>query len=157
MARRVAGSFELLIAGHTLTKSYHQGRLLDHVHLRVRNLERSKIFYRAVIESLGREDAWGESETAAWADELYIDQSSTRPSRIHIAFQAADRDAVRRFHASAVRAGGTDNGPPGLRDYHGQYFAAFVLDPDGNNIEAVTDAPRRRSADSVVVERIDTI
>jgi class 3 adenylate cyclase len=67
------------------------------------------------------------------------------------AFQADGEDAVRRFHEAALAAGGTDNGAPGERSYHPGYFAAYVLDPDGNNIEAVFHGPAQRSAVSVVV------
>jgi Predicted lactoylglutathione lyase len=70
---------------------------------------------------------------------------------VHLAFQAADQDAVRRFHEIALANGGTDNGPPGERSYHPGYYAAFALDPDGNNIEAVYHGPSTRSAASVVV------
>lgn len=73
---------------------------------------------------------------------------------MHLAFQARDRSSVDRFHAAAIAAGGRDNGAPGLRPYHAQYYAAFVLDPDGNNIEVVCDAPSKRTAPSVTVERV---
>lgn len=133
---------------------YHQGRLIDHVHIRVSDLDASKDFYRAVLEAVGRDDTIGENETAFWADEFYMDAAGTAPvSRIHLAFQARDHEAVRRFHAVGLAAGGTDNGMPGYREYHDQYFAAFLLDPDGNNIEAVCDAPASRSADSILIER----
>ncbi len=74
------------------------------------------------------------------------------PTHIHLAFQAKDRSTVDAFYAAALRAGGTDNGAPGERDYHPGYYAAFVLDPDGNNIEAVYHGPVRRSAESIVLE-----
>src|SRR5689334_5127574 len=121
--------------------TYHQGRLLDHVHLRVADLARSKTFYQAVFRSLGRSDAFGESAGCFYADELFVDQATDYVSRIHLAFQAPNREAVHLFHEAALAAGGVDNGAPGPRDYHPQYYAAFVLDPDGNNIEAVCDAP----------------
>ena len=113
----------------------HTGRLIDHVHLRVRDLGVAKRFYKAVLDALGTVP-WSEGEDHLEADELWIDQGES-PSRVHLAFQAHDREAVRRFHAAALAAGGTDNGTPGERDYHPGYYAAFVLDPDGNNIEAV--------------------
>jgi catechol 2,3-dioxygenase-like lactoylglutathione lyase family enzyme len=128
---------------------FHQGRLLDHVHLRVSDLETSKRFYRAAVEALGR-SLTRETEAAFLIDELYI-SADVEPSHVHIAFQAADRDAVRRFHDAALAAGGRDNGPPGERNYHPGYYAAYVLDPDGNNIEAVFHGPSKRSAASVVV------
>jgi catechol 2,3-dioxygenase-like lactoylglutathione lyase family enzyme len=70
---------------------------------------------------------------------------------VHLAFQAADRAAVDRFHAAALAAGGRDRGAPGERPYHAGYYGAFVLDPDGNNVEAVHHGRGRRSAASVVV------
>jgi catechol 2,3-dioxygenase-like lactoylglutathione lyase family enzyme len=66
-----------------------------------------------------------------------VDAADGQVSRVHLAFRAADQQEVDRFYAAAVGAGGTDNGAPGFRDYHPGYYAAFVLDPDGNNIEAV--------------------
>jgi catechol 2,3-dioxygenase-like lactoylglutathione lyase family enzyme len=129
---------------------FHQGRLLDHVHLRVRDLEASKHFYRAALEALGLAITH-ESESAFAADELYVSDDGEPVSGVHIAFQAADRDAVQRFHAAALAAGGRDNGPPGERDYHPGYYAAYALDPDGNNVEAVFHGPTTRTAVSVVV------
>ena len=129
---------------------FHQGRLFDHVHLRVRDLDASKRFYRDVLEALGLSLA-RETERAFVADELYVSADGEPTSGLHIAFQAADQDAVQRFYDAALAAGGRDNGPPGERDYHPGYYAAYVLDPDGNNVEAVFHGPTRRSAASVVV------
>ncbi len=129
---------------------FHQGRLLDHVHLRVSDLEASRRFYRAALEALGLA-LTRESESAFSADELYVSDDGEPTSGVHIAFQAADRDAVHRFYSAALAAGGRDNGPPGDRDYHPGYYAAYVLDPDGNNVEAVFHGPTTRSAASVVV------
>ncbi len=70
---------------------------------------------------------------------------------LHLAFQTDGEEAVRRFHAAAIAAGGRDNGPPGERSYHPGYYGAFVLDPDDNNVEAVYHGPVRRSAPSVVL------
>ena len=70
---------------------------------------------------------------------------------VHLAFQAPDREAVERFHEAALAAGGRDNGGPGERDYHPGYYAAYAIDPDGNNVEAVHHGPSERSAPSVVV------
>lgn len=72
---------------------------------------------------------------------------------MHIAFQAKDEASVKRFHEAAVQAGGRDNGAPGLRSYHANYYGAFVLDPDGNNVEAVWHGETTRSVDFIVVER----
>jgi catechol 2,3-dioxygenase-like lactoylglutathione lyase family enzyme len=129
---------------------FHRGRLLDHVHLRVRDLDASKRFYRAAVEALGLE-LTRETESAFLVDELYVSNDGKPTSGMHIAFQAADREAVQRFYEAALAAGGRDNGGPGDRDYHRGYYAAYVLDPDGNNVEAVFHGPAVRSAASVVV------
>jgi catechol 2,3-dioxygenase-like lactoylglutathione lyase family enzyme len=76
-------------------------------------------------------------------------------SHVHLAFQARDRATVHKLHVAALAAGGHDNGGPGERDYHPGYYAAFVLDPDGTNIEAVYHGPYARSASSVVVTPAD--
>jgi catechol 2,3-dioxygenase-like lactoylglutathione lyase family enzyme len=132
---------------------YHQGRLLDHVHIRVTDLDASKRFYKAVLEALNLLTGYGEGEDCFYADELYVDRAEARVSHVHLAFQAASEREVQAFYDSALAAGGKDNGAPGRRSYHGKYYAAFVLDPDGNNIEAVWHGPTKRSAGSVFVER----
>jgi catechol 2,3-dioxygenase-like lactoylglutathione lyase family enzyme len=129
---------------------FHRGRLIDHVHLRVADLERSRTFYRAVLAALGRRITL-ETDTFFVADELFVDKADDRVSRVHLAFQAEDTAAVHRFHEAGLANGGTDNGAPGERTYHPGYYAAFVLDPDGNNIEAVWHGPSTRSAASVVI------
>jgi catechol 2,3-dioxygenase-like lactoylglutathione lyase family enzyme len=129
---------------------YHLGRLLDHVHLRVADLEASKSFYRAVLGAVGREIIW-EADWAFSADELFVSADGPPTSGLHIAFQTPDRETVQRFHEAALAAGGRDNGAPGERHYHPGYYAAYALDPDGNNVEAVFHGPAERSADSVVV------
>jgi len=130
---------------------FHVGRLIDHVHLRVADLGASKRFYRAVLTVLGKPDAFVESENHFSADELWVDKADGYVSRVHLAFQTPDRETVEAFHRAAVAAGGRDNGAPGERSYHPGYYGAFVLDPDGNNIEAVFHGPSTRSAPSVVV------
>jgi catechol 2,3-dioxygenase-like lactoylglutathione lyase family enzyme len=127
----------------------HAGRLLDHVHLRVRDLELSKRFYTSVLEPLGR-DLTGEGDGWFSADELFVSAAGTPTKGLHIAFQAGDRETVDRFHAAALEAGWRDNGAPGEREYHAGYYAAYVLDPDGTNVEAVYHGPVERSAESVV-------
>jgi len=127
---------------------FHRGRLIDHVHLRVSDLEASRRFYRAALSALGFTEFHGGADHFA-ADELWIDRADGPVSRVHLAFQAASRDQVAAFHAAALAAGGRDNGGPGERRYHPGYYAAFVLDPDGNNIEAVHHGPAQRSAASV--------
>lgn len=133
---------------------HHLGRLIDHVHLRARDLEAAKRFYKAVLEALGI-PVETESPTHVSFDELWIDGLAGEESsatHVHLAFQAADREAVARFHAAGLAAGGRDNGAPGERKYHPGYYAAFLLDPDGNNVEAVFHGPAKRSAESVLIE-----
>lgn len=118
------------------------GRLIDHLHLVVRDLEASKRFYRAALAAVGV-PVGGEGPDHLWADELYISglaktEMKEFTGRVHLAFQAKDRATVEKFHRDCIAAGGTDNGAPGVRSiYAADYYAAFVLDPDGNNIEAV--------------------
>lgn len=128
----------------------HLGRVVDHIQLGVRDLERSKAFYRAVLTALGR-DLTSEHSDHFASDELIVAKAEGETSNVHLAFQAGDEEQVRRFHAAALSAGGTNNGAPGERSYHRGYFAAFVLDPDGNNLEAVFHGAGRRTAPSVVV------
>jgi catechol 2,3-dioxygenase-like lactoylglutathione lyase family enzyme len=127
----------------------HAGRLFDHVHLRVSDLEASKRFYRAVLEAVGRELTLDREEFFG-ADELFVSADGPVTEGLHIAFQAPDEETVQRFHAAALGAGGRDNGAPGERSYHPGYYSAYALDPDGNNVEAVYHGPHRRSAPSVV-------
>ena len=117
------------------------GRLIDHVHLRVADLDRSRVFYRAVLAAIGLGDAIREGADYFSADELWIDAADGPISRVHIAFKAADQAGVRAFHHAALACGGRDNGAPGERAYHAGYYAAFALDPDGNNVEAVFHGP----------------
>lgn len=134
----------------------HRGRLIDHVHLVVRDLEASKTFYRAVLSALGI-PLGGESKNSFWADELFVSSAESRSAqgqltgRVHLAFQAADTASVDAFHRAGLAVGARSNGAPGLRPYHPGYYGAFLLDPDGNNIEAVHHGPASRSADSVRV------
>ena len=138
------------------TNEVHRGRLIDHVQLVVGDLEASRAFYAAVLEVLDI-PMGGSGEGFFWADELFV---STRDSqaaqgkltgRNHIAFQARDRAMVDAFHRAALAHGGRDNGAPGEREYHPGYYAAFALDPDGNNIEAVHHGDAQRSAASVKI------
>ena len=129
---------------------YHLGRLIDHVHLLVADVGVSKRFYRSILQTLGRGFS-GESEDFFFADELFVSKADAQVSRVHVAFQASDADVVKRFYDAGLAAGGRDNGAPGERDYHPGYYAAFLLDPDGSNVEAVYHGPARRSAPSVIV------
>jgi len=130
---------------------YHQGSLLDHLHLTVRDLSASRRFYSAILAVLGIPIDDHPTKRAFSADELWITDEGPLTGRIHFAFQAKDRATVDRFHAAGLSAGGRDNGSPGERGYHSGYYAAFLLDPDGHNVEAVHHGPARRSAESVVM------
>ncbi len=117
--------------------------MYDHIGLKVKDLDGSVRFYTAALAPLGhvlcsRDDSGAgfgpKGEPALWLNQT---KGGGGPGA-HVAFRAADRAAVDRFHAEGTKAGGKDNGRPGLRaDYGPRYYAAFVLDPDGNNVEAV--------------------
>jgi catechol 2,3-dioxygenase-like lactoylglutathione lyase family enzyme len=124
------------------------GRLIDHVHLRARDLTATQRFYAAILDVLGI--PYVRDARHLQADELWIDAGETS-SRVHLAFQARERPLVDQVYAAGLAAGGRDNGPPGERHYHPGYYACFLLDPDGNNIEAVCHGPARRSADAIEV------
>jgi catechol 2,3-dioxygenase-like lactoylglutathione lyase family enzyme len=138
------------------TQQIHRGRLIDHIQLVVRDLDASRRFYEAVFRVL-KVPMGGTGDDYFWADELFISTADSDSAqghltgRHHLAFQAEDEAMVRAFHQAALAAGGKDNGAPGPRPYHPGYYAAFVLDPDGNNIEAVFHGAAKRSAASVVV------
>lgn len=138
------------------TMELHRGRLIDHLQLIVRDLPASRRFYQAVFDTIGIPIA-GEGDTYFWADELFISTADSEAAageltgRHHLAFQARDRATVDAFHKAALAAGGEDNGAPGERPYHPGYYAAFAIDPDGNNIEVVYHGPATYSADSVKV------
>ena len=127
----------------------HAGRLVDHVHLRVRDLAASRRFYEGALAPLGHVVRDGPDWFAV--DELFVSSDGEPTAGLHIAFQAADEEAVRAFYAAALAVGGRDNGAPGERSYHPGYYAAFVLDPDGTNVEAVYHGAVRRSAASVEI------
>ncbi len=138
------------------TQELHRGRLIDHIQLVVKDLATSQRFYTAIFNVLKIPMA-GTAEDYFWADELFV---STRDSpsalgaltgRHHLAFQAQDKAMVEAFYKAALASGGKDNGAPGERPYHPGYYAAFVIDPDGNNIEAVFHGEAKRSADSVKI------
>ncbi len=126
----------------------HAGRLFDHVHIRVADLGASRRFYEGALAPLGIEIRGGDDWFSA--DELFVSTDGEPTKGLHFAFQAGDEDTVQRFYDAALAAGGRDNGGPGERKYHPGYYAAFVLDPDGNNVEAVYHGPVERSAPSVV-------
>jgi catechol 2,3-dioxygenase-like lactoylglutathione lyase family enzyme len=116
--------------------------MYDHISLKVKNYAKSRRFYEKALAPLGyklrgEEDGsagFGPDETTA----LWISEGSPASAGVHIAFRSPSRDAVHAFYTAAMEAGGRDNGAPGLREHYAPtYYAAFVFDPDGNNIEAV--------------------
>jgi catechol 2,3-dioxygenase-like lactoylglutathione lyase family enzyme len=127
--------------------------MIDHIGLTVRNLQRSKAFYAQALAPLEYtlllEVSVAETRSFAAAGfgvapkpDFWIDNASPETRPAHVAFRAASRAQVDAFHRAALTAGGRDNGTPGLRPhYHPNYYGAFVLDPDGHNIEAVCHAP----------------
>lgn len=135
-------------------RELHRGRLIDHLQLVVADLPASRRLYGALFDVLGI-PIGGEGPDFFWADELFVSTADSRAAlgrltgRQHLAFQASDRAMVDAWYAAGLAHGGRDNGRPGERPYHPGYYAAFLLDPDGNNIEAVHHGPARRSADSV--------
>jgi catechol 2,3-dioxygenase-like lactoylglutathione lyase family enzyme len=115
---------------------------LDHMSLAVEDVERSRRFYEAALAPLGMRLVADHGEECAFgpgdADDFWsVAGGPTRPP-LHLAFAAGEREPVHAFHAAALAAGGRDNGAPGLRpQYHAGYYAAYVFDPDGHNVEAV--------------------
>ena len=136
------------------TKEVHRGRLVDHIQLVVRDLDASRKFYEAVFDVLDI-PIGGSGDDFFWADEVFVSTPDSEAAegaltgRCHLAFQAQSRGKVDEFHKQALANGGKDHGAPGEREYHPGYYAAFVLDPDGNNIEAVFHGKGKRSAPSV--------
>jgi catechol 2,3-dioxygenase-like lactoylglutathione lyase family enzyme len=134
---------------------FHTGRLIDHVHLRARDFAKTRAFYDAILSVLSVPIT---ASGGSWfqVDELFVDTAdgASQSTHVHLAFQAADPETVAAFYRAALAAGGVDNGAPGERSYHPGYYAAFVIDPDGNNIEAVYHGPNRRSAASVTIEPV---
>lgn len=116
--------------------------MLDHIGLEVNSYDVSKSFYADILAVLGYVVV---EETHGWCGfgppgkpQFWIHEGAPPTAPIHVGFAAGDRAAVDRFYTTAIAAGGRDNGPPGIREiYHPNYYGAFVLDPDGNNIEAV--------------------
>jgi lactoylglutathione lyase len=139
------------------TQKVVRGRLIDHLHIVTKDLEASKRFYAAIFEVLGI-PLGGEGPGFFWADELFVSSKDSPAAvgqltgRTHFALQAKDSEVVQRFHAAGLGAGGKDNGKPGPRPYHPGYYAAFLLDPDGNNVEATYHGPGKRSADAIEIK-----
>ena len=122
--------------------------MFDHVGLNVKDYPASRAFYEQALEPLGWHvvmefDEW-KAAGFGTADkpEFWFSQREPYGTGTHVAFAAKDRATVDAFHAAALAAGGRDNGAPGIREhYHPTYYGAFVLDPDGNNVEAVCHMP----------------
>src|ERR671923_1216405 len=115
--------------------------VFDHVHIGVRDATESIGFYKTVLGTLAIPPIW-ESERGAQFANLVVSDDRDPGGPIHIAFVADSREQVDAFHRAAIEAGYRDNGPPGIREQYsseagGRYYAAFVFDPDGNNVEAV--------------------
>jgi catechol 2,3-dioxygenase-like lactoylglutathione lyase family enzyme len=138
------------------TNEIHRGRLIDHIQLVVRDLAVSQGFYEAIFKVL-KVPMGGTADGYFWADELFVSTAESEAAqgeltgRHHLAFQAQDKSMVEAFYKAALTHGGKDNGAPGERPYHPGYYAAFVLDPDGNNIEAVFHGAAKRSSSSVKI------
>jgi len=127
--------------------------VIDHIGLPVSDFAKSRAFYEAVLAPLGylllkEVDLSDEAGPGGYAGfgtsqpQFWIGTGRQFTGRLHVAFAARDRAQVRAFYEAALAAGAQDNGPPGLRPhYHANYYGAFVLDPDGHNIEAVTHLP----------------
>jgi catechol 2,3-dioxygenase-like lactoylglutathione lyase family enzyme len=119
--------------------------MLDHLGIGVRELAASRAFYEAALAPLGFAVVMEGDDFAAFgptARPIFFLTAREPSKAVHIAFQANDRARVDAFHAAALKAGGHDNGHPGLRpEYHPHYYGAYVLDPDGNNAEAVCHTP----------------
>lgn len=117
--------------------------MLDHIQITVKNVAASKRFYASALAPLGltvqydQDPVVGIGSQEARIPALWLNQGDAQGTA-HVALAAPNRAAVDAFHRAALSAGGRDNGAPGLRpDYHATYYAAFVIDPDGNNLEAV--------------------
>lgn len=134
----------------------HRGRLIDHIQLVIKDLGASRRFYEAVLRAL-EVPLGGVGEDYFWVDELFVSTAGSQAAqgkltgRHHLAFQARDRAMVDAFYKVGLENGGKDNGRPGERPYHPGYYAAFLLDPDGNNIEAVYHGAASRSTSSVKI------
>jgi catechol 2,3-dioxygenase-like lactoylglutathione lyase family enzyme len=120
--------------------------MIDHVGLLVSDYQQSRAFFSRALSPFGysilmEHEDWGGGFGRDGKPDFWI-RKGQAGTQVHVAFASGDRATVDAFHEAAIAAGGTDNGPPGLRThYHPSYYAAFVLDPDGNNIEAVCHAP----------------
>ena len=120
--------------------------MFDHIGFGVTDYEKSKSFFLETLRPLGigvvMEGPYGIGIGAKGKPGLWLHLTTEKPSPVHLAFTAADRAQVDAFHRAAIAAGGKDNGAPGLRpQYHADYYGAFVIGPDGHNVEAVCHRP----------------
>jgi catechol 2,3-dioxygenase-like lactoylglutathione lyase family enzyme len=120
--------------------------MFDHIGFGVTDYAASKTFFLKALHPLGvsvvMEGPYGVGLGQKGKPSLWLYQTSEKPARLHLAFAAADRKQVDEFYRAALAAGAKDNGPPGLRPhYHASYYAAFVIGPDGHNVEAVCHRP----------------
>lgn len=127
--------------------------MIDHTGITVSDITRSKAFYTAALAAIGYQlllefsaAVTGHADVAGFGEapkpDFWLSSGTPNQPPLHVAFRAANRQQVDAFHAAALAAGGRDNGAPGLRPhYHPDYYGAFVLDPDGHNIEVVCHEP----------------
>jgi catechol 2,3-dioxygenase-like lactoylglutathione lyase family enzyme len=127
--------------------------MIDHIGIDVNDFERSKVFYTRALAPLGYAllmevpaSVTGQTDVAGFGEapkpDFWISRGTANRPPVHVAFRAANRKTVDAFYRAALAAGGKDHGAPGLRlHYHPNYYGAFVIDPDGHNIEAVCHAP----------------
>lgn len=145
----IVGVAKAAIVSHVMPVNCHASTL-DHLEIVVSNAKRSRDFYAAALDPLGVKYMYEiKTDTTRPGEKRYgfgregkpyfwVKNGSSVGSGTHVAFTAPTREAVDAFYAAAIKAGGTNNGAPGVRDrYHSHYYAAFVLDPDGVNVEAV--------------------
>jgi catechol 2,3-dioxygenase-like lactoylglutathione lyase family enzyme len=120
--------------------------MIDHTAVNVSDQEAAKAFYSKALEPLGYALAFEAGEFLGFADAQGMDLGVVRREPVgggHVAFKCNNHASVDAFYEAAIAAGGTDNGAPGIRaHYHEHYYAAFVRDADGNNVEAVCQAPQ---------------
>lgn len=120
--------------------------MFDHIGIGVTDLAASKAFFVKALQPLGvavaMEGPYGVGLGVKGKPSLWLQEAKEKPARLHLAFVAESRKLVDAFYEAAIAAGGKDNGAPGLRpDYHPNYYGAFVIDPDGHNVEAVCHKP----------------
>jgi catechol 2,3-dioxygenase-like lactoylglutathione lyase family enzyme len=151
--KRNAGSNPALSAIHHFPLIYTDARpsgelMFDHVKFGVSDYTASRAFYLEALKSIGvavvaeGSPTYGIEMSPDGKASLCLFQTEEKPAHLHLAFTAENRQQVEAFHHAALQAGGKDNGAPGLRPrYHANYYAAFVIDPDGHNIEVVCHKP----------------